>query len=199
MPQQAHSKRRKDPRRIDPMRTPLHDYAVVDLETTGFRVEDGARPVEIGAVRVADDQIISEFSMLINPRMPIPAHISDLTGITDDMVAGQPDIPQAMREFEQWLGVSTPLLAHNARFDMSFLDAMARLTWPDAPCFNHPWMDTWEMSRRLHPMRLHHRVSDLILYYGIGDVEEHRGLSDAKQEQKLYEAMRREAFPHQNS
>jgi len=60
--------------------------------------------------------------------------------------------------------------------------------------FDHPWTDTLEMARRLHPMRLRHRVTDLIVYYGIADNEAHRALSDAIQEQQVYEAMKKETF-----
>lgn len=179
-----------DPRRIDPMRVTLADYVVVDLETTGLHVDEGDRPVEIGAARVIDGEVVGTFSTLIDPHRPVPEPITRLTGIDDRMVAGCTDAVTALRSFDGWLGVGTPVMAHNARFDIGFLDAMTR--WSGGDRFAHPWLDTLEMARRLHPMRDRHSVAAMIVYYGIGDVEEHRALSDALQEQRLYEAMKRE-------
>lgn len=181
----------RDPRRLDPMRAPLSDYVVVDLETTGLDVNAGAMPIEIGAVRVTDGQRADTFDTLINPGMVIPWEVTRLTGITNRMLLGQPDVIQATRRFDRWLGAGTVVMAHNAQFDIGFLDVMSAMA---GITFDPPWTDTLEMAKRLHPMRLRHRVADMIVYYGIADTEVHRALSDALQEQQVYEAMRKETF-----
>lgn len=184
-------RRYPDPRRIDPLLAPLTDYIVVDLETTGLDIHEGARPVEIGAVRVIDNEPADTFSMLIDPHTHMPEHLTRLTGIDDRMLAGQADALTAIRRFDDWVGPKLPIMAHNARFDIGFLDAMTQ--WAGLGMeFPHLWLDTLEMARRLHPMRAHHSVAAMIVYYGIGDTEEHRALSDALQEQRLYEAMKRD-------
>lgn len=78
-----------------------------------------------------------------------------------------------MKEFERWLGFETPFLAHNATFDLKFLDWATAETWPNRPLFDHPFLDTLEMSRDIHPEIRHHKVADLIKRYHVADVEQH--------------------------
>ena len=85
-------------------------------------------------------------------------------------------------------------MAHNASFDMSFLDNAVQLAYLERDArFAHPFVDTLDLSRRLHPEKRSHKVSTLIVDYHIADMEEHRALSDARQEWMLYRAMRDEA------
>lgn len=184
----------RDPRRIDPLETPLYDYVVVDTETTGFKPSDGAKLIEIGAVKIHGGKLVDRYEQLIDPHQHIPEHITSLTGINDNMVYGQPDVSQAICEFDRWLGPRTIIMAHNATFDLRFLDAAMKTVNGGMFFFPHRFVDTLEMSRKIHPEKPSHKVSTLIRDYGIGDVEEHRALSDATQENMLYEAMRREEF-----
>lgn len=166
--------RSDDPRRIPPLEAPLLDYVVVDTETTGLNPEDGAKLIEIGAVKVKNGRIVDTYSQLINPQMIVPPHITQLTGITTYDVSGKPTVKHAMKEFERWLGFETPFLAHNATFDLKFLDWATAETWPNRPLFDHPFLDTLEMSRDIHPEIRHHKVADLIKRYHVADVEQHR-------------------------
>ena len=121
------------------------------------------------------------------------------TGITDRMLQGMPTAGAAMMRFHQWIdhvwpaGEPLTIIAHNAQFDVSFLDAAERVYDPTSPVFDCKWACTKEMSWELNPQKRHHRVADLIVDYHIGDVEEHRALSDAIQEQMLYQALCAEA------
>lgn len=85
------------------------------------------------------------------------------------------------------------IVAHNAEFDVSFLDAAEHVYDPTASGFDCRWLCTKEMSWELNPQKRHHRVTDLIADYHIGDTEEHRALADAIQEQMIYQALCREA------
>lgn len=85
------------------------------------------------------------------------------------------------------------IIAHNAEFDVSFLDAAEHVYDPTASGFDCRWLCTKEMSWELNPQKRHHRVTDLIADYHIGDTEEHRALADAIQEQMIYQALCREA------
>lgn len=92
----------------------------IDVETTGFSPSYGARIIEIAAVVVEEDRIVSEYQSLVNIDQSIPKHITRINGITTDMVAGQPDSATVMPAF---LGIiqNCHLLAHNAIFDINFI------------------------------------------------------------------------------
>jgi DNA polymerase-3 subunit alpha (Gram-positive type) len=100
------------------------DFVVFDIETTGFsKVND--RIIEIGAVKVSKGEIIGRFSTFVNPKIPIPYKITQLTSITDEMVVNAPAIEDALLDFLEF-SKGTVLVAHNASFDMGFL---SNLVW----------------------------------------------------------------------
>nr|WP_243394295.1 3'-5' exonuclease [Bifidobacterium parmae] len=195
------------------------DYVTLDLETTGF-YPNSCAITEIGAVRVRDRRIVDRFQRLVNPLRPIPAAVVKLTGITDDMVAGLDPIDQVLPEFVAWLAqgdegaehaenandegnasggvsgvaVAEPLIGHNIRFDLSFLDWNTRKVL-DGP-FSCVDFDTMQISRTLFARERHHRLLDLIQRFGIAENEEHRALSDAIQTQQCFEWMHKYVDRH---
>ena len=94
---------------------------VVDVETTGW-LDDAGEITEVGAVRLTGRQVTGEFSLLVRPRGPIPADITALTGITDEMVRRAPQPAAALRAFLAFAS-DCVLVAHNAPFDLAFLTA----------------------------------------------------------------------------
>lgn len=96
-------------------------------------------------------------------------------------------------QVDQWIETHVTFIAHNAEFDVSFLDAAERVYDPTASGFDCRWLCTKEMSWELNPQKQHHRLTDLIADYHIGDTEEHRALADAIQEQMIYRALCHEA------
>src|SRR5580765_3629989 len=96
------------------------EYVVVDLETTGLR-PGSSQICEIGAVRIRGFEVVEEFQTLVDPRVPLGPVISALTGLTDRQLRGAPPPSLAVRRFLVFAGDSV-LVAHNARFDMAFLD-----------------------------------------------------------------------------
>jgi DNA polymerase III subunit epsilon len=96
-------------------------FCVVDLETTGGSAADSSI-TEIGAVKVRCGEVIGTFQTLVNPGEPVPAFIRLLTGISDDMLVEAPDIASVLPSFLEFVGGSV-IVAHNARFDVSFLNA----------------------------------------------------------------------------
>ena len=183
-----------DSRRLDPLSGRFTDYIVIDTETTGLSVRKGAKLIEIGAVKIRNDELVDEFDQLINPFEHVPSRITGLTGIDDGMLLGKPDVREVMDEFARWCSDTAVVMAHNASFDMSFLDNAVQLAYSERDArFAHHFVDTLDLSRRLHPEKRSHKVSTLIVDYHIADMEEHRALSDARQEWMLYRAMRDEA------
>lgn len=157
--------------------TPLNigSFVTVDIESTGCRPGTSSI-IEIGAVRIDAGTITGHFSRLVRPTDPIPPAIAHLTGITEEMVAGAPDIGQVMSEFREFLGDAV-LIAHNHRFDMSFLDYEAEREW-GAP-FARPVLDTLTLARRLHPELPRHNLRDLAVFYGTEHAPAHRAHPDA--------------------
>lgn len=115
---------------------PLDDtYVVFDLETTGFSpIKD--KIIEIGAVKVEHGEITDKFSTFVNPKVPIPFQITQLTSITDQMVIGAPDIETVLPQFMEFIG-DAALVAHNASFDVSFIEQNCR--YQDIDRISHRW------------------------------------------------------------
>ena len=165
---------------LDELGTPLSEvtFVVVDLETTGGSPA-GARITEVGAVKIRGGEVIGQFQTLVNPAEPIPAFISVLTGITDQMVAGSPRIDSVLPAFLEFARHSV-LVAHNAPFDISFLKAAATLTGHSWPPFRV--VDTAHLARQLiskdeAPNR---KLATLAQLFGAATAPDHRALHDAR-------------------
>ena len=165
---------------LDELGTPLADvtFVVVDLETTGGN-PSGANITEVGAVKIRGGEVIGEFQTLVNPLGPIPAFISVLTGITDQMVADSPGIESVFPAFLEFAHDSV-LVAHNAPFDISFLKAAASLTGRAWPPFQV--VDTAHLARQLvskdeAPNR---KLGTLAQLFGAVTTPDHRALHDAR-------------------
>lgn len=165
----------------------INDYTAVDIETTGLNPAS-CEIIEISAVKVRDGQVVETFSQLVKPVCPVDGFISDLTGITNEMLADQPDISEVYPRFHVFLGDDL-ILGHNVSFDISFLNAAnLALGGPGLLC---DYVDTLRVSRRLFPEMPHHRLSDLVCRCGIQNDQEHRALSDAMATKECYDYMLR--------
>jgi DNA polymerase III subunit epsilon len=153
------------------------DYVVFDLETTGLR-PGSARICEIGAVRVAGLELAERFETLVNPRVPLPAAITALTGIEPRALRGAPPVEHAVRSFLEFAGEAV-LVAHNARFDLAFLDReVERLTGRRVAA---PVVDTVWLARRLLEGRTRRvGLAALAQFFGTSARPCHRALPDAE-------------------
>ena len=152
-------------------------YVVVDLETTGLR-PGSSQICEIGAVRVRGFELAEEFETLVDPRQPLGPVVSALTGLSDRQLRGAPSPPVAVQRFLSFAGDAV-LVAHNARFDLSFLDRETeRLT---GSRLANPVVDTVSLARRLLAGRVP-RASLAQLSHFVGTSVEpcHRALPDAQ-------------------
>ena len=152
-------------------------YVVVDLETTGLSPRTSAI-CEIGAVRVQALELGERFETLVNPRRPLPAPIAALTGIDPNALRGAPPVGLAVRRFLDFAGDAV-LVAHNARFDIGFLDReVERLTGRRIAA---PVVDTVWLARRLLAGRQKRvGLSSLAYFFGTSTQPCHRALADAE-------------------
>ena len=153
------------------------ELVVFDLETTGLSARS-SRICEIGAVRVLGLEIVDSFQTLVRTGTPLPGQITAITGIRDEDLRGAPGIDASIRRFLAFAGKAT-LAAHNARFDVSFLDRqLERLT---GRRLGVPALDTAALARRLLDGRVR-RVSlaSLAYFYGTSVSPCHRALPDAE-------------------
>ncbi|KZZ82817.1 PolC-type DNA polymerase III [Bacillus sp. SJS] len=152
-------------------------YVVFDVETTGLSaVYDTV--IELAAVKIKGGEIIDRFERFANPHHPLSATTIELTGITDDMVKNAPEVKEVMQEFKEWAG-NDILVAHNASFDMGFLNvAYTRLLGEDKAA--NPVIDTLELGRFLYPDLKSHRLNTLCKKFDIELTQHHRAIYDAE-------------------
>lgn len=152
-------------------------FVAVDIEATGAR--PGTHEIiEIGAVRVENGALTGRFESLCRPtrRQPVPAVISALTGITDEMLSDAPSLDDVLTEFRSF-AADAVLVAHNYRFDLGFLDLEAERRWGEP--FPRPVLDTLALARRLHPSEDRNNLRDLAVRYDTRVRPVHRAGSDA--------------------
>ena len=154
---------------------PNQVYAVVDIETTGMRKGHHAI-TEIAVVRVRNRKIVSQWSTLVNPGRPIPAFITHLTGINNQMVADAPIFPELVDELEAQLKDSI-FVAHNVGFDYSFIQAAYADMNRD---FRKPKFCTVRNARKTFPGLKSYALGKLTRHLDIPLDNAHRALSDAK-------------------
>ena len=163
------------------------DLAFVDLETTGGNAAHH-RITEVAVVRVHNGEFADEWSSLVNPECPIPAYIAQFTGISDDMVAGAPRFAEIAAEVLRKLQGAV-FVAHNARFDYSFLRSeFRRLDMP----FSAKTLCTVKLSRRLFPEHVHHNLDAVMKRHGLVCSARHRALGDAQVLRDFWFKLRRE-------
>ena len=151
-------------------------FCVIDLETTG--TDSNSRITEIGAVKSRGGEVLGSFQTLVNPGVPIPAHIAELNGFTDATVADAPRLSEVFASLIEFCRGSV-MVAHNARFDMGFLNRAAiglGYEWPPGVV-----IDTVALARRIIPRHevANYRLGTLAAYVSTTVTPNHRALDDA--------------------
>ena len=149
-------------------------YIIFDIETTGLKPDTEAI-TEIGAVKLMDGKVVDTFSKFVNPQKPIPPEITNLTGISDDMVKDAPNIDEILPKFLEFCGKNT-VVAHNATFDVSFITAAATRLGLE---FENKVLDTVMLSKTLFPEEKKHNLEVLCQRLGVSLQNHHRALDDA--------------------
>ncbi|HEY3074695.1 MAG TPA: exonuclease domain-containing protein, partial [Burkholderiales bacterium] len=156
---------------MDLLHAPL---AIVDLETTGTRPA-ADRVTEIGVLEIERFEVVSEWSTLVNPGVPVPSEIQALTGINHEMLAAAPRFADLAQELHERLA-GRVFIAHNARFDYGFL----RREFDRAGIkFHARAVCSVKLARRLYPRERGHDLDSLIARHGIACQARHRAMGDA--------------------
>lgn len=150
------------------------EYVMIDLETTGLDTRwDGI--IEMSAIKVRNDEVIDLFSELVKIENSLSGFITELTGITDEILSTARTIEEVLPDYLSFIG-NNIVIGHNVNFDVNFIydNSVKVLNKP----FSNDFVDTLRISRKLLRGLKHHRLSDIIDYFKIGDRGLHRGLND---------------------
>jgi len=164
----------------------INDYTVIDIETTGLSASKCCI-IEVAAVRVRGGNIAETFQSLINPGYEIRGFITELTGITTEMLESAPYIDEVLPRYIEFINTDI-IVGHNVNFDIGFICDKCK-KWLSMP-FMNDYIDTMQISRRLFREHRHHRLSDLIERFCVAETVEHRALSDALKTNDCYVYMK---------
>ena len=155
----------------------MSTFAVIDFETTGISPNMGDRATEVAIVLLEDGQVVDCFQSLKNAGVRINSFITQLTGITNEMVQAAPPAEQVMLEAARFVA-GRPMAAHNAAFDKKFWQAELARCGEDG---SHPFVCTLLLSRRLYPQALNHKLGTLAALHHLPAAgRAHRAMADAE-------------------
>lgn len=155
----------------------------IDVETTGTRTTRD-RITEVAALKVVNGELVDRWTSLINPECKVPAQITQLTGISDDMLVNAPRFVQIAESLREWLG-DGQLVAHNARFDYGFLRNEFKRAGQD---YRASLLCTLRLSRRIAPQERQHNLKALLSRYAITAIRQHRAGDDVEALWSLWQA-----------
>lgn len=166
------------------------DFTVIDLETTGLDT-NFCDIIEVAGVKVRSNKVVDTFDSLINIGYLLDPHISELTGITDEMITNAPDEKTVLSEFLCFVD-NDVVVGHNVHFDINFIydNAMRLFNQP----FKNNMVDTLRFSRRLFPELSGHRLTDMTNALGIDVHRYHRALDDCISTLSLYNKLYKTAL-----
>jgi DNA polymerase-3 subunit epsilon len=152
-------------------------YTVFDTETTGLEPSKGDEIIQVGAARIVNNRLLRQeiFDQLVDPECPLKPESIPIHGITEDMVRGQPNIDLVLPAFHEFCE-DTVLIAHNAAFDMRFLQLKEERT---GIRFTQPVLDTLLLSAVIHPNQESHKLDVILERLGVHIESRHNALGDA--------------------
>jgi DNA polymerase-3 subunit epsilon len=162
---------------ISPGQSHVSTIAVIDFETTGISPNMGDRATEVAVVMLENGQVVDRYQSLMNAGVRVNSFITQLTGITNEMVQAAPAAEQVMREAARFVG-GRPMVAHNAAFDKKFWQAELARCGQDG---SHPFACTVLLSRRLYPHAPNHKLGTLAAMHHLpASGRAHRAMADAE-------------------
>ena len=163
------------------------EYTVIDTETTGLS-PFYCEIIELSAIKVRDDRIVDTYSRLVNPGCDVGCFITNLTGISNDMLKCEQSIEEVLPSFLEFVG-DDKILGHNVTFDINFINSDTCKYY--GMIFDNDYFDTMWISRRIWKEERHHRLRDLIERCHLEGLQEHRGLSDCMYTYEAYLYMKK--------
>ena len=163
----------------------IDEYVVIDLEMTGLSAKSD-QIMEIGAVKIKNNQVVETMECLVNPKCKIPTRVMEITGITDEMVQAGRDKDEAISELLDFMAGHI-IVGQNINFDYSFLKQWA---------VNHKRpleakaCDTLKIARVLLPADQPKKLENLCQYFGIERTRAHRALDDAMETWQVFEKLK---------
>ncbi len=158
------------------------EFIALDFETTGLKPQN-SRVIEIGMAKIVNGEITETFSSFVNPGMPVPPQITALTGISDDDLFSAPPFENIIPEIKNFIS-DCPIIAHNAPFDMAFLQSEFARAETEPP--QNSAICTAQLARRLFPELQKKNLASVSRYLNIRNVRMHRALSDAVTAAKVF-------------
>lgn len=164
------------------------NFVVIDIETTGLDSQFD-EIIEIGALKIENGHVVDKFNTLVKPVYEVDDYITELTGITNDMLENAPTIEDLIDDFYSFVGHNI-ILGHNVNFDINFLyDELMRVNNIE---LNNDFVDTMRIGRYLLKDLRHHRLIDLANNYNIAISDNHRSLKDCEITLEVYNNMLKE-------
>lgn len=161
------------------------DYTIIDIETTGLSTTKN-EIIELSALKVRNDKIISQYSSLIKPDNSIGSFITKLTGITNEMVADSPKITEVLPDFTEFISDDC-IIGHNVNFDINFIyDNLLRHFNRE---FSNDYVDTMRLARKFCKFPSH-RLSYLAERFEISTEGHHRALNDCIMTYEIYKKIK---------
>ena len=169
--------------------TKLERFVVIDLETTGYDPRYD-QIIECAGIKVVNNKIVDTFESLVKPTIKIDSFITELTGISNDMVSMAKPIDAVLPEFIEFIGDDV-ILGHNIHFYINFIyDNLLEI---NGTKFCNDFIDTMRLARRVLPNLEHHRLKDIREHYHVDIEKEHRSLDDCICALNIYERLINEA------
>ena len=167
----------------------VDDYIVFDLETTGLNYWEH-KIIEIGALKYRHNELVDEFSVLINPECEIPEIITDITGLSAQDLENKPTIKEVLPEFIAFIE-DLPLIAHNSSFDLGFIEENIKKL--NIPMIKNTNIDTVALAREYIPRVYNYKLTTLKNYFKL-DFGSHRSVDDCKTTNYVYQYCKNKAL-----
>ncbi len=158
-------------------------FVVVDLETTGLEPNLDSI-VEIAAVKVVNGRIVDEKTTLVHPGIFVPQETTDITGITTEMLIGQPKFEEVVEDYLNFIGEDGVFVAHNADFDFAFFNSHLRRM--NKPELKNPYVCTFKLAKVVHPNLARYGLGALVEVFGVDLPQAHRAIHDARATAHLF-------------
>ena len=169
----------------------VDSYVVFDTETTGLNDQED-RIIEIGALKYENNELVAEFSYLINPNIEISEIITRITGITNEMLENEKTIEEILPKFLDFIG-DLPVICHNVPFDIGFINAsLKRLNLNIIP---NKTIDTIELAHEYIPKAYNYKLETLKNYFHL-NFGSHRSIEDCKSTNYIYQECKKRALEH---